>query len=121
MADDDRDSLPWLQDERPSSTRGGSSAPPSRGQRAREGEDAPSSPARGAFRPFDGPPDASTVVASRDDLLRAVREYMAQRTAASAPRRKPRTHADESADEFNAAAPEAIAPPPTPLPEISEI
>ena len=61
------------------------------------------------------------MVASRDDLLRAVREYMAQRTAASAPRRKPRTHADESADEFNAAAPEAIAPPPTPLPEISEI
>lgn len=86
------DNLPWLQDEKPPAPR--AVAPPvvpaAEGDRGpwwgrfvrHDAAPQPRSPAvtpDGRARPFDGPPDAGTVVASRDELLRAVREYMGSR------------------------------------------
>lgn len=86
------DNLPWLQDEKPSTPRALTMpvVPATEGDHGpwwgrfvrRDPAPKPRPPAvapDGRARPFDGPPDAGTVVASRDDLLRAVREYMGAR------------------------------------------
>lgn len=96
-ADDERDSLPWLRDEAASTPRPSPRPSPPPTDSARGpwwsrfvGGDSGLAksvrvrpvPAEGPVQPFDGPHDTATVVASRDELLRAVREYMSGRTQA---------------------------------------